>query len=88
MHEKSSKFGTYFCTELCVFIDGQNEPEYYSDRSQFYYSYSSFSIIRYFLPNPGRILPALVEKSKIKIVPSRDWTHNLQIFILMLYQLS
>ena len=25
-----------------------------------------FSIIRYFLPNPGRILPALTEKSKIK----------------------
>ena len=27
----------------------------------------SFSIIRYFLPNPGRRLPALIEKSKIKI---------------------
>ena len=28
--------------------------------------YSSFSIIRYFLPNPGRILQVLTEKSKIK----------------------
>ena len=27
---------------------------------------SSLSIIRYFLPNPARILPALTEKSEIK----------------------
>ena len=33
---------------------------------------SSFSIIPYFLPNPGRILPVLMEKSKIKIVFSWD----------------
>ena len=31
--------------------------------------YSSFSIIRYFLSNPGRILSALIEKSKIENCP-------------------
>ena len=31
--------------------------------------YSSFSIIRHFLQNPGRILPAITEKSKIKNCP-------------------
>ena len=30
---------------------------------------ASFSIVRYFLPNRGRILPALTEKSKIKKLP-------------------
>ena len=31
--------------------------------------HSSVSIIRYFLPNPGRILPALTERGKIKNFP-------------------
>ena len=30
---------------------------------------SSFSTVRHFLPNPGRILPALTEDSKIKKLP-------------------
>ena len=34
------------------------------------------------------MLPELKEKSKIKkIVPTQDWTHNLQIISPMLYQL-
>ena len=37
-------------------------------------SYSSFSIIRYFLQYPGRILPALTEKSKINNCP--QWGLN------------
>ena len=48
----------------------------------------SFSIICYFLPNPSRILPALMEKCKIKIAASGDWTHNLLIITLMLCWLS
>ena len=35
---------------------------------------SSFSVIRYFLPNLGKILPALMEKSKIKYCP--QWELN------------
>ena len=31
--------------------------------------YLSFSIICYLLPNPGRILPELTQKGKIKIAP-------------------
>ena len=33
------------------------------------WTHSSFSIIRHSLPNNGRILPALTEKSKIKKLP-------------------
>ena len=36
---------------------------------QKWYHHSSFSIIRLFLPNSGRILPALTEKRKIKNCP-------------------
>ena len=32
-------------------------------------NHTSFSIIRYFLPNPGRILPALMEKMQNKNCP-------------------
>ena len=39
-------------------------------------SHPSFSIIRYFLPNLARILPALTEKSKIKSCPC--WGLNSQ----------
>ena len=40
-----------------------------------------------FSANPGRIMPVLMEKSKIKIVPRRHWTQNLLLVTLMLYWL-
>ena len=39
-------------------------------------TYLSFHIIRLFLPNSGRILPALTEKRKIKNCPNGDWTRT------------
>ena len=45
----------------------------------------SFSIIHYFLPNRGRIFPALMEKNKIKNFPTGDQTQDLLILMPMLY---
>ena len=49
---------------------------------------SSFSIIGLFLPNSSRILPALMEKSKIKkMAPNGNWTQDFLIITLVLYWL-